>query len=231
VRRRFQGYFLLATIFYSFGILLAFFVPMITLNYSSFNRTEILISIYQNYSERIPALSNSIFSIYFDNFILGILIMICPIAILLAPTLIGKVNSSDLRILFVFSKNIALILSIISAFRTFSKQDLYIYFVIMPINIFLVSFIHAIFEIPAFILSFTFSLILIDDIYDITSNYIAHKKSKTQIKKVIGKLIVFLAIIAFMLLIAAYMEAKITPYEIINGLKNYFQLNNIPIPK
>jgi uncharacterized membrane protein SpoIIM required for sporulation len=88
--------------------------------------------------------------------------------------------------------------------------------------VFLVSYTHAVFEIPAMILSFTFSLILIDDVNDIFHRH-HYSDAEIQIKIFIKNFMKFLIILAVILIIAAFFETQITPHLIQASFEDYFR--------
>ena len=113
-----------------------------------------------------------------------------------------------------------LFISFIYAFNSFSSNNLFVYFSILPFNVSILSFIHGIFEIPAMIIPSVMSFYIVDSIYEINEE--KNKEiQKTEIQKLITKSIAVICIFSFILLIAAYVECYITPNIIRQQFENY----------
>jgi uncharacterized membrane protein SpoIIM required for sporulation len=210
-------------------------------NISSVNKTEILTKEYNNYvNNQIPELSNSFLRIFSGNLRSGLIVLLLPgllyiFAIWIIfkmkqyPTFFLKFEEGNMKKLeegdaikfFTFLlKSIILMITVYFALVTFSVNNMYVYFSILPLNVALSAFPHAIFEIPAMLIPCVMSLYTIDMIYEISQeNDKVIKKSK--IKKLFLELILIILLIVILLLIAAYLECFVSPKVFQQALGNY----------
>ncbi|MFZ1898332.1 stage II sporulation protein M [Methanoregula sp.] len=231
VQQSFWKYLFYVILLFSIFILLNFLfqaIPFQSIDFGnnvSFNKTAALVDMYHDYVQnQIPDIKNTFLKIFLNNFTSGFSMLILPIFIFVVFFVIG-IKFQDQKESFVLSASIISKMIIIFYFmftfiaNTFSK--LY-YIFIFPRSVFLVSYIHGLIEIPAMILSVTFSLLLIDSAYAIfIHSNIA--EAKIQIKIFVKDFIIYITILAILFAIAAFIETQITPYLVQATFEDYFR--------
>jgi uncharacterized membrane protein SpoIIM required for sporulation len=97
---------------------------------------------------------------------------------------------------------------------------LYVYFYLLPPDIAFSSFFHAIFEIPAMVISSLMSFYIIDEIFEIYRE-INTQNIEKAIKKLIIEILIIVLVLIVILVIAAYIETQITPKLTQQAFENY----------
>jgi uncharacterized membrane protein SpoIIM required for sporulation len=229
-RQPFKKYLLVAIIVFFLYLSLNFLfqaIPFQSIDFGNnvtFNKTAELEKMALDYSQnKLPDLANSFWKIFFNNILASLYILVLPIVILLILNIIEKsfsiFNGSLLKLNSALCKIFLLSYSMFNYVAiTFSQ----LYFVfILPLPVFLITYTHGIFEIPAMILSFTFGLLLIDDFFEIFD-----KNQKNEIKTLVliflKNFLIYVTILTCILLIAAFIETQITPQLIQQSFENYF---------
>jgi hypothetical protein len=229
-RQPFWKYLICVFLIFSFYIGLNFLIQAIPFqsidfgNNVTFNKTAELEKIALDYTQnRIPYLTNSFWTIFYNNFIASLRILFVPVVIFSVVSLIGKVVSifdeSFLKLNSIFCKILLVFYFTFSyVVKTFSQ----LFFVfILPLPIFLTTYTHGIVEIPAMVLSLTFSLVLIDDVHEVFEKYLKSEIS-IPLKKFIKNIAIFITVLTVLLIIAAFVETQITPYLVQKSFEEYF---------
>jgi len=227
--------FYLVLVFFSFliGIILAFTVAIISTPYdlSLVNKTQVVENLNTSYVDnQIPVLTNSFLQIFCQNLYSGIIVLLLPgillifvifsvpkLAFFLDPSIDPKNSIINLKMGL---KYIVLLILVLYVFKSFSTQNLYIYFSLLPPNIAFSSFYHAIFEIPAMLISSLMSFYIIDEIFEIYRE-IDVQNAKKAIKKLIVEIMIIIFVLVVILVLAAYFETQITPKLTQQAFENY----------
>jgi uncharacterized membrane protein SpoIIM required for sporulation len=227
--------FYLLLVFFSFliSIILALIVAILSApsDLSLVNKTQIVENLSVSYiNNQIPVLTNSFFQIFGQNLYSGIIVLLLPgillilaiftiprLAFYLEPTIDPKNSIKDFKLCF---KYVVLLILVFYVFGSFSTQNLYVYFYLFPQNIAFSSFCHAVFEIPAMIISSVMSFYIIDEIFEI------YQESEFQnvgmaIKKLIIEILIIIFVLIVVLAIAAHVETQITPRLTQQAFENY----------
>lgn len=210
------------------GIILAYIAWMsITPNLSSENKRELLTTLVIPQNSFIDIFLGNLQSALIVLFLLGIsfVLFICIVKKLKQnPKFEKDVGDRDVFQDFkVILKFLALLTTIWCAFHSFGMRNFYVYFEVTPINIALLTYLHAIFEIPGMIIPSIVSLYSIDEIYEI--NQASDKEMiKKKIQKFALNLLLATIIITILILIAAYIECFVTPLVTANALKAYLSV-------
>jgi hypothetical protein len=230
MKRPFKEYLIFVIFTFTIFLLINFYlqsIPFRAIDYGNnvtFNKTVELEKMYEDYTQnRIPYLTNSFWTIFYNNFVASLRILFVPVVIFSIVSLIGKVFSifdeSYLKFNLIFCKVLLIFyLTFSYVAKTFSQ----LFFVfILPLPIFLTTYTHGIIEIPAMILSSTFSLILIDDVHEIFEKYLKNEIS-IPLKKIIKNIVISITILTVLLIIAAFIETQITPHLVQKSFEDFF---------
>ena len=201
IKRSFKEYLIFVIIAFTIFLLINFYIqsiPFQAIDYGknvTFNKTAELVKMYQDYAQnQIPKISNSFFDVFIKNLISSFLILFLPIVLFLFISLsLLKRDKRSLKISLFFCKVFVFVYMFFYIDLTFK---LLFYIFILPFNSFLISYTHAFFEVPAMILAFTFTLILIDEVYEILINAYASSLVDFQISRIDNikiKITIFLA--------------------------------------
>lgn len=234
-KQSFKKYLSLVCSFYFIGIVLAFIVPYLTTKYNlPVDKSDLLVTIYNNYVyTQIPILSNSFLQIFSNNLTVALTMLFIPTTIFFIVLKFFEFISIDDEyqnkvkfgcVIFV------LLLTLANSFQSFAKNDMFLFFNVMPFNTFLVTFLHGLLEIPIFILCLTSSLFLFDQISSL--NFVDEERHDIKIKlsKIVKHAFFLILLCSVILFIAAYIECYITPQLIKQSMESYFLSNSISIP-
>lgn len=231
-RQKLIYYLIFVSFSFVVGIIFAFILGRLSTNVdlSSINKTQIITEMLESYvTIQIPQLSNSFFQIFAQNSQSGITVLLIPGILLLVviyllpklafldPTM--KIDESE-RGFKLFLKFMVLLISVWYAFHSFSMQNIFIYFSVLPLNIAIPSFSHAILEIPGMIIPSVMSLYIIDLIYEISQEKNTENKKK-ETWKLILEVIAIICVLLIIFSIAAYIECYITPDLTRQAFENY----------
>jgi uncharacterized membrane protein SpoIIM required for sporulation len=224
-RQSFPKYAIAVIVIFITGIILAYIAWMsVTPNISSENKKELLSTL------EIP--KNSFIDIFLGNLWSALIVLLLlGFSFVIFISIVKKLKQNphfkkDLGDRDVFQdfkvilKFLALFTAIWYSFHSFGMRNFYVYFEVVPINIALLTYLHAIFEIPGMIIPSIMCLYSIDEIYEI--NQISDREiSKKKIQKLALNLLMTTIIITVLLCIAAYIECYITPIVTANALNAY----------
>jgi len=223
-----KKYFVCVTAFFVTFLGLIFLIQSMSyqnINDLSFNQTAELQKVFLNYSqEQISRLANSFSKIFYNNFFGSIYILVLSTVIFSIVSILGFFVSTSKDINLKFSSllsKIFLLFYYMFKYVAVTFGNLY-FFYILPLPVFLISYAHGIFEIPAMILSFTFSLALADDVRDILTQS-CFSEAEIKIKIWMMNFLKYFIILAIVLFIAAFFETQITPNLIRASFEDYFQ--------
>jgi uncharacterized membrane protein SpoIIM required for sporulation len=208
-----------------------------TINYCP---TTNVSTIYGNYlSQDIPRISNSFFDILFGNLQTALIIFLFPLCLLLLTWLIASITPILHKIsmfvagieekfkLDVYFPLFKLSTGLVTIFWGFNTFPFFCLFKLLPFQLFLSMFLHAIIEIPAFLIAACLALISVDDMrmhFHETSDFTLREIINVTIE-ILKKMWLYLLCIAFLILIAAVVETWISPQFLVFSFENYFQHN------
>ncbi|PKL64990.1 MAG: hypothetical protein CVV32_05410 [Methanomicrobiales archaeon HGW-Methanomicrobiales-3] len=120
-----------------------------------------------------------------------------------------------------------IVIGFVTIFWGFNTFPFFCLFKLLPIQIFLSMFLHAIIEIPAFLITACLALISVDDM-----RIHFHETSDFSLKEIINvtieileKMWLYILCIVFLILIAAIVETWISPQFLVFSFENYLQHN------
>jgi uncharacterized membrane protein SpoIIM required for sporulation len=231
-------YFLIIAVFAFLGLLIRFLYDYYldsTINYCPALTLPLIYSKY--ISQDIPRISNSFFTILIGNLQSALIIFIFPFLLILIVLIIkkiipilneilkiktGKEEKFQLDLYFPIMKIIIGIVAISWGYNTF---PFYCHFKLLPIQLFLSQFLHAIIEILAFFGIGCLALISVDEMktHFNDASDLKLKKIIDVVVEIIERMAVYLLIIAFFIIIAAIVETWISPQFLKMSFECYFQ--------